>query len=118
MRALGDPAWWVRMRSVEALEQIGPVAESPLLLALDDPDPEIRIRAAVALERLGVPTRLIGRIESGDPGRTPSTLSPSSPWPAPARCSRNTCTILRPTSVPAVIERHPGAPSGATLAPS
>jgi HEAT repeat protein len=65
VRALGDPAWWVRMRSVEALEQIGPVAESPLLLALDDPDPEIRIRAAVALERLGVPTRLIARIESG-----------------------------------------------------
>jgi HEAT repeat protein len=39
------------------------------LLALDDPDPEIRIRAAVALERLGVPTRLIGRIESGDLGQ-------------------------------------------------
>jgi HEAT repeat protein len=64
VRALGDPAWWVRMRSVEALEQIGPVAESPLLLALDDPDPEIRIRAAVALERLGVPARLIEQIES------------------------------------------------------
>jgi HEAT repeat protein len=69
VRALGDPAWWVRMRSVEALEQIGPVAESPLLLALDDPDPEIRIRAAVALERLGLPARLIGRIESGDLGQ-------------------------------------------------
>ena len=69
VRALGDPAWWVRMRSVEALEQIGPVAESPLLLALDDPDPEIRIRAAVALERLGVPARLIGQIESGDLGQ-------------------------------------------------
>ncbi|HEU5153970.1 MAG TPA: HEAT repeat domain-containing protein [Gemmatimonadales bacterium] len=69
VRALGDPAWWVRMRSVEALEQIGPVAESPLLLALDDPDPEIRIRAAVALERLGVPARLISRIESGDLGQ-------------------------------------------------
>ena len=25
VRALGDPAWWVRMRSVEALEQIGSV---------------------------------------------------------------------------------------------
>lgn len=65
VRALGDPAWWVRMRSVEALEQIGAVAEAPLMLALDDTDPEIRIRAAVALERLGVPNRLIDQIESG-----------------------------------------------------
>jgi HEAT repeat protein len=63
VRALGDPAWWVRMRSVEALEQIGPPAESPLMLALDDPDPEIRIRAATALERLGVPARLVRAIE-------------------------------------------------------
>lgn len=63
VRALGDPAWWVRMRSVEALEQIGATAEAPLTVALDDPDPEIRIRAAVALERLGVPTRLVGEIE-------------------------------------------------------
>ncbi|MEO8294327.1 MAG: HEAT repeat domain-containing protein [Gemmatimonadota bacterium] len=65
VRALGDPAWWVRMRSVEALEQIGAVSEGPLMLALDDTDPEIRIRAAVALERLGVPNRIIGQIESG-----------------------------------------------------
>ncbi len=66
VRALGDPAWWVRMRSVEALEQIGAAAEAPLLVALDDPDPEIRIRAAVALERLGVPARLVGAIERGE----------------------------------------------------
>lgn len=66
VRALGDPAWWVRMRSVEALEQIGPIAEAPLIVALDDPDPEIRIRAAVALERMGVPARLVTRIEQGD----------------------------------------------------
>jgi len=65
VRALGDPAWWVRMRSVEALEQVGAKAEGPLLLALDDTDPEIRIRAAVALERLGVPTRLIAAIAEG-----------------------------------------------------
>jgi HEAT repeat protein len=65
VRALGDPAWWVRMRSVEALEPIGAVSEGPLMLALDDTDPEIRIRAAVALERLGVPNRIIGQIESG-----------------------------------------------------
>jgi HEAT repeat protein len=66
VRALGDPAWWVRMRSVEALEQVGAQAEGPLLLALDDTDPEIRIRAAVALERLGVPARLISAIEAGE----------------------------------------------------
>ncbi len=71
VRALGDPAWWVRMRSVEALEQIGPTAETPLLVALDDPDPEIRIRAAVALERLGVPARLVTDIERQ--GRTTET---------------------------------------------
>ena len=63
VRALGDPAWWVRMRSVEALEQIGTRAEGPLLVALDDPDPEIRIRAAVGLERLGVPATLVGMIQ-------------------------------------------------------
>jgi HEAT repeat protein len=71
VRALGDPAWWVRMRSVEALEQIGATAESPLTVALDDPDPEIRIRAATALERLGVPLRLVETIERG--ADTPDT---------------------------------------------
>lgn len=65
VRSLGDPAWWVRMRSVEALEQIGARAERPLLVALDDVDPEIRIRAAVSLERLGVPSRLIAQIAAG-----------------------------------------------------
>ena len=66
VQALRDPAWWVRMRSVEALEQIGAGAEGPLLVALDDPDLEIRLRAAMALERLGVPDDLIRMIESGD----------------------------------------------------
>lgn len=66
VRALGDRAWWVRMRSVQALEQIGAGAEGPLLVALDDPDPEIRLRAAVALERLGVPDNLVRMIESGE----------------------------------------------------
>ena len=65
VRALGDPAWWVRLRTVEALEQIGGVAEGPLLVALDDPDSEIRVRAAVALERLGVPDNLVRMIDSG-----------------------------------------------------
>ncbi|HEU4680432.1 MAG TPA: HEAT repeat domain-containing protein [Gemmatimonadales bacterium] len=66
VRALGDSAWWVRLRSVEALEQIGSEAAAPLLVALDDDDPEIRVRAAVALERLGVPDNLVRMIEDGD----------------------------------------------------
>jgi HEAT repeat protein len=68
VRALGDSAWWVRMRGVEALEQIGSVAEGPLVVALDDPDPEIRTRAAVALERLGVPANLVQVVENGEVG--------------------------------------------------
>ncbi len=76
VRALGDPAWWVRMRSVEALEQIGAAAEAPLAVALDDPDPEIRIRAAVALERLGVRP---GSWERSSGARRPRT---------PRRCSQ------------------------------
>jgi HEAT repeat protein len=66
VRSLGDPAWWVRMRGVEALEQIGSVAEGPLLVALDDPDAEIRQRAAVSLERLGVPANLLRMIENDE----------------------------------------------------
>ena len=72
VRALGDSAWWVRMRTVEALEHVGGVAEGPLLVALDDSDPEIRIRAAVALERLGVPDNLVRMIESGE--RVPDAM--------------------------------------------
>ena len=72
VRALGDPAWWVRMRTVQALEHVGAVAEGPLLIALDDADPEIRMRAAVALERLGVPDNLVRMIESGE--RVPDAM--------------------------------------------
>jgi HEAT repeat protein len=72
IRALGDPAWWVRMRSVEALEHIGLHAEGLLLLALEDPDPEIRSRAAIALERLGLPESLVALIQSGE--RIPETM--------------------------------------------
>ena len=90
VRALGDPAWWVRMRSVEALEQIGAQAEGPLLVALDDPDPEIRMRAAVGLERLGVPGALVGMIEARRAARPRRWRCwPSSPSPAPASCSRS-----------------------------
>jgi HEAT repeat protein len=66
VHALRDQAWWVRMRSVEALEQIGASAVGPLLVALDDPDAEIRRRAAAALERLEVPDNLVRMIEAGD----------------------------------------------------
>jgi HEAT repeat protein len=76
VRALGDPAWWVRMRGVEALEQIGPLAEGPLLVALDDPDPQIRQRAAVSLERLGVPANLLRMIENDErPDEASRTLT-------------------------------------------
>jgi HEAT repeat protein len=74
--SLGDSAWWVRLRAIEALEQIGSLAEGPLLVALDDTDPELRQRAAIALERLGVPSGLTGTIERGDPdGTAARTLS-------------------------------------------
>ncbi|MFL5511359.1 MAG: HEAT repeat domain-containing protein, partial [Gemmatimonadales bacterium] len=66
VRTLGDPAWWVRLRGVEALEQIGPSAEGPLVVALGDPDPQIRQQAAISLERLGVPTALLRRIEQNE----------------------------------------------------
>ena len=65
VQALRDPAWWVRIRSVEALEQIGSRAEGPLLMALNDGDPEIRARAAAALERFGVADTLARLIEGG-----------------------------------------------------
>lgn len=75
VRALGDPAWWVRMRSVEALEQIGVGAEGSLVMALDDADPEIRGRAAISLERLGLPARLVAGIAAGTaPGDATETL--------------------------------------------
>src|SRR4051794_30334980 len=66
VRTLGDPAWWVRLRGVEALEQIGASAEGPLVIALGDPDPQIRQQAAISLERLGVPTALLQRIEQNE----------------------------------------------------
>ncbi|MGH7499327.1 MAG: HEAT repeat domain-containing protein, partial [Gemmatimonadales bacterium] len=66
VHALGDPAWWVRVRSVEALERIGPPAERPLIVALDSEDAEIRGRAAVTLERLGSAVTLAGVVRSGE----------------------------------------------------
>lgn len=66
IHALGDPAWWVRTRSVEALERIGASAEQPLLTALASGDHEIRRRASVTLERLGVAERIAARIRNGE----------------------------------------------------
>jgi HEAT repeat protein len=66
--ALKDGEWWVRIRVVEALEQLGEQAVEPLYLALEDPDSEVRARAAVTLERLGVLDTLIERLAEVDPG--------------------------------------------------
>jgi HEAT repeat protein len=53
IRVLKDPEWWVRIRAIEALEQIGKPASGALLVALEDDDPEVVRRAATALERMG-----------------------------------------------------------------
>jgi HEAT repeat protein len=50
---LKDPEWWVRVRAVEALEQLGKESTPSLLIALEDEDPEVRRRSALALERIG-----------------------------------------------------------------
>jgi len=53
LQVLKDPEWWVRVRAIEALEQIGKESVGPLLTALEDEDAEVRRRAATALERMG-----------------------------------------------------------------
>ncbi len=50
---LKDPEWWVRVRAIEALEQLGENSVPSLLIALEDDDVEVRKRAALALERIG-----------------------------------------------------------------
>jgi HEAT repeat protein len=64
--SLKDGEWWVRIRVIEALEQLGDRAVDPLLKALDDPDAEVRQRAAMTLERLGVLDALLERAGDGD----------------------------------------------------
>lgn len=64
--ALANPSWWVRLRGVEALEQLGSAAEGPLLTALADTHPDLRVRAAAALEHLGLPARALRMIEDDD----------------------------------------------------
>ena len=53
IQVLKDPEWWVRIRAIEALEQIGKPASGALLGALEDEDTEVVRRAATALERMG-----------------------------------------------------------------
>jgi HEAT repeat protein len=53
VQVLKDPEWWVRIRAIEALEQIGRESAGTLLAALEDEDGEVRRRAGTALERMG-----------------------------------------------------------------
>jgi len=53
IQVLKDPEWWVRIRAIEALEQIGTDSSGALLVALEDDDEEVRRRASIALERMG-----------------------------------------------------------------
>jgi HEAT repeat protein len=53
VQVLNDPEWWVRIRAIEALEQIGGESAGVLVAALEDQDAEVRRRAATALERMG-----------------------------------------------------------------
>jgi HEAT repeat protein len=66
--SLNDGAWWVRIRVVEALEQLGEPAVEPLFLALEDEDIEVRRRAAITLERLGVLRSLVQKLKEEEPG--------------------------------------------------
>lgn len=50
---LKDPEWWVRVRAIEALEQMDKKAVPALLISLEDEDQDVRRRAAMALERNG-----------------------------------------------------------------
>jgi HEAT repeat protein len=64
--SLKDGEWWVRIRVIEALEQLGEGAVEPLYLALEDSDVEVRSRAAMTLERLGDLDKLLHRAGEGD----------------------------------------------------
>jgi HEAT repeat protein len=64
IHVLKDPEWWVRIRAIEALEQIGRSAVGALLVALEDDDEEVRRRAAMALERMGYVQESIAELES------------------------------------------------------
>lgn len=63
IHVLKDPEWWVRIRAIEALEEIGQSSSGALLVALEDDDEEVRRRAAVALERMGYVQEGIGILQ-------------------------------------------------------
>jgi HEAT repeat protein len=63
IHVLKDPEWWVRIRSIEALEQIGKDSFPALLVGLEDDDDEVRRRAAMALERMGYVQECISLLE-------------------------------------------------------
>lgn len=63
IHVLKDPEWWVRIRAIEALEQIGRSSTGALLVALEDDDDEVRRRAAMALERMGYVQESIAAME-------------------------------------------------------
>lgn len=64
VHGLGDAEWWVRIRAVEALEQLGAPAAGALLVALEDEDSEVRRRAGMALERTGYVQGCLETIEA------------------------------------------------------
>ncbi len=64
VHGLGDAEWWVRIRAVEALEQLGGSAAGALLVALEDEDAEVRRRAGMALERTGYVQGCLETIEA------------------------------------------------------
>ena len=63
IHVLKDPEWWVRIRAIEALEEIGQSSSGALLVALEDDDEEVRHRAAMALERMGYVKEGIGVLQ-------------------------------------------------------
>ncbi len=59
VEALADSEWWVRLRAVEALAQLGHGARELLSSALHDRDAHVAHEAARALEGLGVVTEVL-----------------------------------------------------------
>lgn len=62
VEALSDPEWWVRLRAVEGLAQLGEPARQVLQGALHDNDPQVAHEAARALEGLGVVAEMLERL--------------------------------------------------------
>lgn len=65
INVLKDPEWWVRIRAVEALEQLGETSIPSLLIALEDEDREVCRRAAMALEKMGYIRKILQEYGKG-----------------------------------------------------